>query len=102
MYWLTPAKRRISVWECDDICMKFSPNGIRYEIFAWLGDDNRSCSCRLCPEDYIRGDKRDLLLNYMGCKNLKSMKRSDGDDFWPYFVAYDCKPAKATNDKPNN
>lgn len=75
-------------FDCKDNCQKFGSEEIR--IFSYLEDDYPRCVCRLCPEDYLGGDKLNLLLTLMGCGDIESLKQK-----WYYnerkFLAYYCK-----------
>lgn len=90
MYWLAPEKDYINILICLDKCQtNFGTNETR--IFAYPGDDQLRCACRLCPEDYMVGNKLNLLLDLMGCRDVSSMKSEMNDHFRPLLTYY-CKP----------
>ena len=97
MFWLAPTKTTIDYYDCRDTCQtEFSHDGI--QIFSYLAEDDRSCACLLCPEDYFRNDKLKQLLSLMGCKDFDSLKRRWYQDAL-VLLAYYCKLGGSTKYK---
>ena len=91
MYWLAQTEKVfMSPWDCFDSCQdSFGTDEIR--IFGYPADDYRRCACRHCPEDYMRGNNLNVLLDLMGCKDASSMNEMNTKDFGG-LLTYPCKP----------